>query len=308
MSRVIDGTFPNKLVPAPLEYTVLFPDVYDKTSERYPLLYFLHGGNGNGRDFIAGTRQIFDAMWTSGALPPLIAVAPSVKRSFYMDFKDGSQKWESLLVGPFLEQVRASCWVIPERNATYLCGVSMGGMGGLRMALKYPDRFAGVAAMEPGIEPNLSHKDIALQDRFWRSDELFEQIYGKPVDADYWKANNPANIAMENRDKINASQLGIYLECGDEDSFGLDRGTEFLHLILRDNGILHEYHLVRGADHLGRTLGPRLQEALGFIGGLINPPPPDPIVEGLRKQIAIWKEQAERIAQNTKHQTSNSTK
>ncbi len=299
MSRVIEASFSNNLVPAPLEYTVLFPDEYEKTADRYPLLYFLHGGNGNGRDFIAGTRQVFDAMWSNGTLPPLVVVAPSVKRSFYMDFRDGSQKWESLLIGPFLGHVRSTYRVIPERKSSFLCGISMGGMGGLRMGLKHPDIFAGVAAMEPGIEPALSHKDIELQDRFWRSDEIFEQIYGKPVDADYWATNNPANIAIKNRDKIVSSRLGIYLECGDEDSFGLDRGTEFLHRILRDNGILHEYHLVRGADHLGRTLGPRLQEALGFIASLINPPAPDPIVEGLRKQIAVWKEQAERIARRS---------
>jgi S-formylglutathione hydrolase len=299
MSQVLDAKFATTLIPAPLDFTVLLPDEYETTQSLFPLLYFLHGGNGNGKDFLAGMRPNFELLWKEGRLPPIVVVAPSVKRSFYMDFKDGSQKWESLLLGPFLEHVRTTYRVIPERRGLYLCGVSMGGMGSLRMAFKYPGLFAGVASLEPGIEPVLAYKDIELEDRFWRGEDLFEQIFGKPVDAGYWAANNPANIAIKNKDSIISSHPGIYLECGDEDSFNLHRGTEFLHRILRDNGILHEYHLVRGADHLGRTLGPRFREALEFIGRLINPPPPDPVVEGLRKQIAIWKEQAQRLTGKT---------
>lgn len=295
MSQIIDAEFSNNLVPGPLKYTVLLHDVHETGQERLSVLYFLHGGNGNGHDFLTGMRQNFDDLWRDGRLPPMVIVAPSVQRSFYMDYRDGSQKWESLLVGPFLEHVRATYRVMTERRGLYLCGVSMGGMGSLRMALKYPQVFAGVAALEPGIEPVMAFRDIELQDRFWRSDELFGQIYGQPVDEKYWAESNPANISIKNGERIIASGLGVYLECGDEDSFGLDRGTEFLHRVLRDHGIRHEYHLVRGADHLGRTLGPRFREALGFIARLIEPPPPDPIVEGLRKQIAVWKEQARRI-------------
>ncbi|MDP2920211.1 MAG: alpha/beta hydrolase-fold protein [Dehalococcoidia bacterium] len=294
MSQIIDAGFPSKLIPAPMPYTILLPDDYDKSAEPLPVLYYLHGGNGNGHDFVAGTRGVFDEMWKDGRLPRMVVVAPSVTRSFYMDFRDGSQKWETLLTTAFLAHIRATYRVIIERRGLYLCGISMGGMGGLRLAFKYPELFGGVAAMEPGIEPVLDNKDVKLEDRFWRADALFGEIYGKPVDGAYWAANNPANIAMKDSRRLIDSKPGIYLECGDEDSFGLDRGTEFLHRILRDNGILHEYHLVRGADHLGRTLGPRLREALGFIAGLINPPPPDPIVEGLRKQIAIWKAQAQK--------------
>lgn len=296
MSQIIDAEFPTGLVPSPTKYTVLLPDGYGEGAAPLPLLYYLHGGNGNGHDFVTATRGVFESMWKEGQLPPVVVVAPSVQRSFYMDYRDGSQKWETLLTGPFLAHVRANYRVTSERRGLYLLGISMGGMGGLRMAFKHPDLFAGVAAMEPGIEPALAYRDIRLEDRFWRSEELFGEIYGNPVDETYWAANNPANIARDDLAGLIKSKLGIYIEVGDEDSFGLDRGTEFLHRILRDGGVPHEYHLVRGADHLGRTLMPRLREALGFIAGLINPPPPDPIVAGLRQQIAAWKEQAERLS------------
>jgi len=210
-----------------------------------------------------------------------------------MDFKDGSEKWEQFMIGPFLDHVRQSFKASQEKKGVYLFGISMGGMGGLRLALKHSDLFAGVAALEPGIEPALAFSEIQFEDRWWRAPALFESAFGKPVDEKYWKANNPANIVIDHAEIIRESDLAIYLDCGNEDSFGLHRGTEFLHRILWDNSIPHEYHLVRGADHLGNTLSPRSTEGLEFLGRVINPPEPDPVVAGFRQQLAEWKPQVE---------------
>ena len=68
--------------------------------------------------------------------------------------------------------------------------------------------------------------------------------------------------------------LSIYLEVGDQDLLllYLDQGTEFVHRVLFDAGISHEYRLVKGADHVGASVGPRFLDALSFIGRQINPP------------------------------------
>lgn len=288
-SRIVEDQFPSDLIPKSMEYAVLFPEGYEETKESFPLLYFLHGGGGNGPRMLSQTQQLFEQVWNDGRLPKLVVVAPSVTRSLYMNFRDGSQKWEQLLVGPFLNHIRENYRVQQDRKGLSVCGVSMGGMGALRLGFKYPELFVGLAALEPGIEPALAFRDIQFEDRFWRSDELFETVFGKPVDEEYWALNNPANIAVRDAERIRTSKLGIYLECGDEDSFGLHRGTEFLHRILTDNGIPHEYHLVQGADHIGQTLGPRIQEALEFLGTLSSPPPPEPVVEDLHKMIVRMK-------------------
>ena len=290
--QLVEGKFDSDLIPKSMEYAVLLPEGYGEMKGNLPLLYLLHGGGGEGPRMLSMTQQLFEQVWTDGRLPTLVVVAPSVTRSFYMDFRDGTQKWEQLLIGSFLSHMRKNYHVGQGREGLLACGISMGGMGALRLGFKYPELFTGIAALEPGIEPALSFKDIQFEDRFWRSDRLFEAIFGKPVDEEYWARNNPASIAVRDAERIRASKLGIYLECGDEDSFGLHRGTEFLHRILSDNGILHEYHLVRGADHLGQTLGYRIQEALEFLGKLINPPPPDPVVENLRRIIVQQKAQA----------------
>lgn len=216
----------------------------------------------------------------------MVVATPSVTpRCFYMDFKDGSEKWESFLMGPFRDHLQKTYNASSDPKKNLLMGASMGGMGSLRLGFKYPQRFGGLAAQEPGIEPILHWKDMQVRHRFWRADGLFEAAFGKPVDPQYWEANNPASIAKANAKGLIASGLQIYMDAGDEDMFLLHEGTEFLHRVLWDAGVKHEYHLVRGADHVGRTLRPRSIEALEFLERVLHPPGPDPAVEAARRTI-----------------------
>ena len=290
-SRLVTGQFETNLVPAALKYAALLPDGYDALAEPVPLLYFLHGGGGDSR-FLKAMKGVLDEAWTAGKLPKLVAVTPECERSFYMDYKDGSRKYETLLTGPFLDYLRKTYKLRAGREGAYLFGISMGGMGALRMGFKYPEKFAGLAALEPGIDPVLQWKDILPRHRFWRGPTLMETIFGKPFDAAYWEANNPATIAHNNAAKLRGAGLAIYLDVGDQDGFGLDEAAEFMHQILWKNKIRHEYHLVRGADHVGRTIQPRTAEAMEFIGRALHPPPPDPAALDLHRRLAPLKKAA----------------
>ncbi|MEK6405992.1 MAG: alpha/beta hydrolase-fold protein [Acidobacteriota bacterium] len=292
-SQLIESKIETKLLPAPVEYNVLLPDGYETAKDPLPLLLFLHGGGGD-RGFLNRMRATIDDMWKAGTLPKMVVVTPSASRSFYMDYKDGSQKWESFIIGPFLEHLRQTYKVTRERKGTLLFGISMGGLGALRLGFKFPDRFAGIAALEPGIDPALKWKDVKPRNRFYRSDELMQTIFGKPFDEAYWEANNPASICVANADKIRASGLEIYFDVGDLDAFNIHEGTEFIHRVLWDYKIAHEYHLVRGADHVGRTLRPRTTEALEFLARVLNPPAADAEAEALHQRLEPMKRAAEK--------------
>lgn len=231
------------LVPSPVEFSVLTPEAHEGGETPLPLMLALHGGNGDN-GFLGQIQPVIERAWKDRTLPPLIAVTPDADRSFYMDFRDGSQKWESFILGPLLDHLGHAHRLVPGREGTVILGISMGGLGALRLGFKHSDRFAGVAALEPGIEPALAFRDIEPRDRFYRPHDLYERIYGDPVDEAYWQDNNPANITKANAAAIGESHLAIYVECGDEDSFGLHRGAEFLHRILFDDGIPHQYRLV----------------------------------------------------------------
>ena len=291
-SQVVDAKIESKLVPSPVEYAVLLPDGYESVKDQLPLLLFLHGGGGD-KTFLTRLRPVIDDLWKSGTLPPLVIVTPSAGRSFYMDFKDGSQKWETFIVTEFLDHLRTQYKVTRERKGTLLFGISMGGMGALRIAFKHPEKFGALAAMEPGIDPVLKWKDLSSRYKFYRGPELMQTIYGKPFDEAYWEANNVASIASTNAARLRSSGLGIYIEAGDEDLFYLHEAAEFLHRILWDQKVQHEYHLVRGADHVGRTIPARAKEGLTFLARMLNPPPPDPEVEAARKRFEPLKKAVE---------------
>lgn len=291
-SQLLDAKLDTKLVPSPVEYAVLLPDSYEAAKEPLPLLLFLHGGGGD-KSFLGRMRATFDEMWKAGTLPPMIIVTPSAARSFYMDYKDGSQKWETFIVTEFLDHLRTKYKVTRERQGMLLFGISMGGMGALRLGFKYPEKFGGLVAMEPGIDPVLRWKDLSSRYKFYRGPELMETIFGKPFDEAYWDANNVATIAVTQADKLRTAGLGIYFEAGDEDMFYLHEAAEYLHRILWDRKIPHEYHLVRGADHVGRTVRPRAMEGLAFLARLLNPPPPDPEAEAARKRLEPLKKAVE---------------
>ena len=291
-SELVSGSIDSALVPSPARFTVLLPPGYDATATSpYPMMYLLHGGDGDN-GFLATLRPLIERAWEQQFLPALIVVTPDADRSFYLDYRDGSQRWESFLRDELPAHLRRTYRISHERAGTAVVGISMGGMGALRIAFKNPQLFAAVAALEPGIEPALSFDDIMLRDRFWRSDALFEERYGRPVDRQFWQANNPANLAQNNASALRESKLGIYLEAGDEDSFHLHYGSEFLHRLLFDAGIKHEYRLVRGADHLGRTLGPRFLDAFAFVGRILNPAAPDDSLAEFHRMIAALKRNA----------------
>lgn len=287
---LIEAEFTSPEIREPIAYAVLRPSGNDDRA--LPLLYVLHGANGS-RDFLARVGPSLEQAWAQGALPPFVAVTPTIPaRSIYANFLDGSERWEDALVGSFLRHVRDAHGASSERRLTMTYGPAMGGTASLRLAFKHPDVFGAVAAIAPGIAPALDFADIELRDRFWQPPEPFARTFGSPVDAAYWRANNPASIAHDQAAKLRDAGLAIYLECGDEDSLGAHRGAEHLHRVLFDNGIPHEYRLVRGADHVGATMPARFGDAMAFLAKVIAPPPPDPTLGPFRDRVAAMKRAA----------------
>ncbi|MGE0622090.1 MAG: alpha/beta hydrolase [Pseudomonadales bacterium] len=260
----IRSTVTSDIVPTPVEYALIVPDGF-RAMSGLPLVLNLHGGGGN-RERLFDQAAVWQSLWEAGAIPPAVVVMPSVtERSFYMNYHDGSERWEDFLVGPFLDHLRETYPVSDDAGRTFITGVSMGGMGSLRIAFRYPARFGAVAALEPGIEPITRFEAMQPKHRFWRSDQLLQQAYGNPIDTAFWRDNNPASMVEDNPSKIRDSGLQIYLEAGDEDQFWLYEGAEFLHQVLWTQRIPHEYHLVRGADHVGPSMAERLDEAIRFL-------------------------------------------
>lgn len=261
-------TLQSSHVPGPVPVTIYQP-APPRGAAPLPLLLLLHGGNGSDQDLLRFLPAI-DAAIRDGRVPPLVVATPSAGRSLYMDYRDGSQRWESFLLRDLLPYLRRDTPVSTEPRRTFIGGLSMGGLGSLRIAFKHPDLFGGVAALEPAIEPALSWQQVGPYVKFWRPEAVIAPMFGSPIDADFWAANNPATIAW--RDPRRLIDLPIYFEVGDQDMLYLTEGAEFLHRILFDAGVAHEYRQVHGGDHVGPSLAPRMVDAIGFLARLVDPP------------------------------------
>ena len=96
---LIDSTVPSTNVPGPVAITYYLPKDYDaKRAEPYPLLIQLHGGGlsnkrmENNPDLGVGMGGLLDQAIENGLVAPMVSVMPSAGSSFYMNFRDGSQK------------------------------------------------------------------------------------------------------------------------------------------------------------------------------------------------------------------------
>ena len=192
-----------------------------------------------------------------------------------------------------LPHLRSTFKVSKDARKLTLIGHSMGGLGGLRLAFKYPEQFGGVAALESAIEPAFDYGAINVRNNFFRPLALMESYFGKPIDKTFWAANNPANLAVTNAARIKASGLQIYLDVGDRDILNTFDGVEFLHRVLWDHGIDHEYRLVRGGDHWGSTVPPRFRDGMRFLTRQIfTPEGEDPSQVANRERINQMKKAA----------------
>jgi len=276
-----------KLVPGPVTYSVLYPDNFYEDTKKYPLILFLHGGGGNNT-VLNRIKPIVEELWKTKKLFDAIVVSPSCTRSLYMDYQNGKEKWESFLVKEFIPYLISKLPL--DKEKIILSGISMGGLGSLRLGFKYPNSFQAIVAFEPAIEPALEWKDVEREDKYYRSSDFLEKIFGSPFDVNYWKINNPMNILKENSANIKKSGIKIYIDVGTEDLFGLYRGAEFLHQLLLNQNIKHEYRIVYGADHVGPSLEERFIVGFSFLNRIYNPPVMDKISLGYREMMLKEKE------------------
>jgi S-formylglutathione hydrolase len=267
-SQVHWGELPSPYMKEPIPYAVIAPPV-DRDSAPVPLCLVLMGGGGS-RQSLVECRPLFDRWWSEGLIPPMVLATPSAGMSYYHDYSDGSALWEPFLAEDFIAHLRARHKLAADAAFTAITGISMGGYGALKIAFARPNQFAAVAAVQPILEPGFRDQDIGARNRIHHASGGPEELIGPKRDATVFEANNPANRAQANQAVIRESGIAIYLEAGDQDFVNAHDGAEFLHRLLWDLDISHEYHLVRGGDHAGPTLVPRMREAYAWVGSIFT--------------------------------------
>ena len=246
---------PSTILGHPVPYCVILPGDYDADSTRvYPILYFLHGLGENEQSLLnSGGLQLIQDLREQKRIGEFLIVAPRGGRSFYINSRDGKVRYEDFLVREFLPYIESHYRVRAERRSRGIAGVSMGGYGALRLALRYPNLFVTVSANSPALIEQLPKVQVSDAQAVAVATEL-GGAFGSPVNAAFWERQSPFTIV---KDEPRPVGLRIYFDCGTDDEFGFNKGNEQFNDLLTARGIPHEFHLYPGghdweyfAEHL----------------------------------------------------------
>jgi S-formylglutathione hydrolase FrmB len=249
----------SKILARPVPYCIFLPPSYDaNTTQKYPILYFLHGLGENEQVLLDSDGwQIIEQAWADKSLGEFVIAAPAADRTFYINSKDGKVRYEDFFIQEFLPAIEKNYRIRADRATRGLDGISMGGYGALRLALKYPRLFGSVSAHSAALieRPPTVQIDPRQQAAVTR---LLGSAFGVPFDPAYWKKESPFTLV---RDDPKPVGLKIYFDCGTEDDYGFNVGAQQFHDLLMARGIPSTFHLYPGghnwmyfADHFPESL------------------------------------------------------
>lgn len=197
-------------------------------SPPFPVMYLLHGLSD---DYTIWQRRTSIERYVEGL--PLIVVMPDGGRGFYTDAVAG-YRYEAAILNdliPFIDRVFPT---IANRSGRCIGGLSMGGYGAVRLALRRPDMFCSAVSHSGAL--SFGHVTIPAEDP--RAEE-FRRILGDD------SAGGPNDLFALAEKVDRAIMPALRLDCGTED-FLLEHNRAF-HAHLTTLGIPHEYEEFPGA-------------------------------------------------------------
>ncbi len=230
-------------LPSPARYLVIKPPSYGHSpSRRYPVLVFLHDGYGNVRTLDRrGVAAELTARMSDGRLPEFLVVAPGAPGSWFSDSFDGKRRWEEFLTGDFLREIQTRYRVLPGKAARGITGISMGGYGAIKIALKHPDLFGAVSSLSGALIP-IRPEDLRRYG--WITRLTLKRVFGNPPDARTLAANDVWDLLHETR--FETPPFSAHLRAGTEDFYGLDGVAAQFGSYMNEHGIPTEVVLEPG--------------------------------------------------------------
>jgi enterochelin esterase-like enzyme len=252
-SVVVTREFDSKALSRKWAYTVYLPDGYDTSGLRYPVFYLLHGNGQTRNDWsVSGRIQpTTDRLIASGQIPPTIIVMPDAGTTWYVDRKENM---ETAFIEDLLPDVEASFRTIAARDGRVVGGLSMGGYGALRFALRYPEKFGAAALLSPAIyDPEPPENSGARR----------VGVFGEPeYDGEVWKQYNyPVLLDAYFAKK---QPVPMYINSGDDDEFMIEADATKLYSLLRKNRHPAELRIVNGS-HSWPVWESTIADAMSYV-------------------------------------------
>jgi S-formylglutathione hydrolase FrmB len=212
---------------------ILLPDGYEKGAVRFPVLILLHGLGGDYRNWADKTELIAKSHGLG-----VIIVMPDGRNSWYTDSAtEPMDAYESYLIKELIPYVDSKFRTVSRKEARIIAGLSMGGFGALKLALKHPDLFAVAGSFSGALDAPLRDAD----NPFLRPS--IEKVFGRSDDP-----RRRSDEIFSLVDRISEQEVRglpfLYLDCGSEDWL-IGTNRDFSQRLLSKK-IAHEFRQLPG--------------------------------------------------------------
>ncbi len=260
-SEIVTREFASPALARQWAYEVYLPSQYVSSQQSYPVLYLLHGNNGTRHDWVrqGKIQATADALIASGDIPPAIIVMPDAAASWLVDRRE---KMETALIRDLIPDVERNYRTVRTRDGRLIGGLSMGGYGSLRFALKYPEMFAAAALLSPAIYDPVPPMNSGARR---------VGIFGADFEESVWRSLNYPTLWDAYLAK--KTPVAMYINSGDDDEFFIEAEAVKLYSLLRANQQPAELRIVNGA-HTWAVWESTIGDAMKYVFRFAKKPAP----------------------------------
>ena len=225
-----DVSFHSKALNREMQYRVIVPAGIAE-GVRLPVVYLLHGGGGGFRDWsnYSDVAQFAE----SG----LVLVMPEGASSYYTNAVDPPQdRYEDYLAQDLIAEVESRFPAATGRGNRAIVGISMGGFGAVKLALRHPELFVFAGGLSSAID--VPRRAFTI--RRWEQSRHYQSIFGSS-ESQTRKDNDPFVLA---RNRNPEAAPYFFLTCGEQEGL-LPANREFA-MLLEHRHFHFEFHTVHG--------------------------------------------------------------
>jgi putative tributyrin esterase len=198
-----DVTFHSAALNRDMQYRVILP-ANIVADQKLPVVYLLHGGGGGFRDW---SNYSDVAKFVERGL---ILVMPEGHSSYYTNSAERPQdRYEDYIVSDLISDVESKFPAAPGRDNRAIVGVSMGGFGAVKLALKHPDLYAFAGGLSSAIDVPSRPFSIKRIGQYRQHASIFG-----PWGSQSRRNNDPFVLA---RSADPAATPYIFLTCGEQE-------------------------------------------------------------------------------------------
>ena len=229
--------FDSKAVGSPVGYYIYVPPDYDKSTKRYPVVYWLHGAFGQPYGATPIVKRL-DAVLRGGGAPEIIVVScfDPTGLSMWSNSKDGRLPMETVIIDELIPHIDATYRTIPDRSGRGIEGFSMGGYGAAFLGIKHSQLFSSISILAGALHTPETFRE--------RRPSIFDNVFS--ADLAYAATQSPWTVIENNADKVRG-RTSIRVFVGADDKL-LDWNRKY-HELLDKLNIENEWGVVPSSPH-----------------------------------------------------------